>query len=1672
MSAVMEERAVVDDDFDPFAGSAVERVVATTEAQRELWLGDQLAAEASLAFNESTVLRMRGPLDTEALAAAMAAVVARHESLRATISPDGMQLLVAAPGAFPLATVDLRALTPDAQAQALARAGEAAVLERFSLSDGPLFRARLFALSPTEHVLMMTAHHAVCDGWSWGVIVQDLGELYAEQLGLGPSLPPPQAQYSDFSRWEAEEAEGSDMRAHEAYWQSRFSGSLPVLDLPVDRPRAPVRTFTARRIDHTIGSELAAAVRKLGSSLGQSLFSTLLGAFAATVHRVTEQEDLVVGIASAGQLASGMPGLVGHCVNVLPLRFAVEGKMPFDQLARQAAGTLLDATEHQMAYGALLKKLSVPRDPSRLPLVNILFNLDRDAPPPDCFPDLSIEQSSLPRLYENFELFLNVVASPDGLRVETQYNADLFDDATVRRWLGLYEALLRAAVAAPAQAVGQLDFLPPAELARLQALQPAATAPSQPALMHAAFVRQAALHADRVALSDGDERLSYRQLDEASNRLAHELRARGIGRGQRVGICIPRGTDMIVAVFATLKSGAAYVPLDPDFPQSRLDYYAEDARLALLLTSARVPNAPAAGAGARFDAIRVDADTAWRERPAAALAADEARDPRPDDAAYVIYTSGSTGKPKGVCVPHRAAANLLDSMRAQPGIVATDRWAAVTTLSFDMAVPELMLPLAAGAEVQIVQREVATDGNALAEHMQRTGTTILQATPGMWRILFDSQWTPPAGFKALVGAEPLPADLARELLARCPETWNMYGPTETTVWSTCWRLDPAVVAQGRVSIGTPMANTTVWIVSADGQPCPVGVPGEIWIGGTGVTLGYLDRPELTAERFVQAEFPAARGQLLYRTGDRGRWRNDGLLEHLGRFDFQVKVRGYRIELGEIEARCNEVDGVARSVLLAREDRPGDVRLVAYLARTPGQTIDLARLDAHLKAALPKYMIPQHVVVLDALPQLPNGKIDRRALPAPQGAGAAPERGEAVAPRNDLEREVVGVMEKVLSLPGIGIHDDFFALGGHSLLAARLTTTLGRHFGIKLPMATLFEAPTAAKLSEVVARLKSEAAPAAADDAIRVLPGRRSAPLTVAQDRIRFMEELYPGRSVYNAPSGHRFRGPLDIGRFHAALKEIVRRQPSLRTCVGRDAETGEPVQSILPEVPVALEVVDLRDLPVAEREARLMLLLQAAADAPFDIARAPLFRFALYQMGVDDHAFIFVPHHLVWDGWSFDVFQSELSTIYRALVEGRPHGLPELAVTHGDYAQWFQDWQATPDFQRQLDHWKSRFAKAAAPTPLPSDRPRRAAMSGEGGTVWVQIERARADELREAAQRQDLTLSMFAFAAYVLTMADINPNRSIVVAMPVRAREQPELEVVMGFFNNVLPLSFSFDPAATGQQFLRYVKSELLSVMNYQLVPFERLVMEPEFAERTQGMALYQTLFSFQDARERPVDIGGLGHQQVHLRQKGVTDDLALWLLDKAKGIEGPLGYNADLYTHETATAFRDRFVEVLDQLAARPQARLEEILAGEGSASAAHLRALASRTQAQEQEARQQPAAALRDAAPARLLLPEQAKLAQIWSSALGIDVNDIRADDHFFDLGGDSLMAMRVMQQAEPVMGFRIEASRYVFESLAQLASAEFALPAAPAAAPAAERPAPERKGLLGRMFGLGRR
>lgn len=1644
-------------DYDPFGANEVQRVVPTTEAQREIWLADRLSPEASLAYNESISLFLDGPLNVGALELALQLLVNRHEALRSCIGPEGTELYVASQVTVPLQHIDLSGLDAAARESGVQAQRDDAVMCPFDLGSDVLIRATLVKLGPQSHELILATHHIVCDGWSFGVIASELMQIY--RSGPAADLPPAPG-FADYAFALAQPGALREQAQDEAYWIAKYDRSVPTIDLPTDRARAAVRTFASRREDVVFGAQRLERVRRFGSSQGATLFATLLGVFAGLIGRLGGHSDLALGIPVAGQLAEGQEGLVGHCVNLLPVRLAVDMDEDAGALVRNASTALLDGLEHsKMTFGSLLARLQIARDPSRVPLVPVMFNVEAGIATPEMSDaDLKVRVHANPRRFENSEIFLNIVQVDGTLVLECQYNSDLFDASTIRRWLDLYCEALDRCAADPAISAAAA-FAPTAqEEAMLAAFNSARAEFDANARIETLFDAQADRAPQAVALSCGGRQMSYRELQQRANALALQLRERGAGAGDLVGLCCDRSEHMIVALYGILKSGAGFVPLDPTFPMERLAFMAEDAGLRHIVGDDSTLERWQATGRATIHAAQV---TPSAEAPPPAG--------RADNVAYVIYTSGSTGRPKGVKVPHHTVQSLLAGLRTMPGVQPHHVMLAVTTLSFDLSVFEDILPLTLGARIVIADRPTTKDGDKLRELIEREQITCMGATPSTWRLLLAAGWQGRSDMLAVCCGEPLPPELGRELLPRVGSLWNGYGPTETTVFSNFHRLEEPIPPL--VPIGKPVANAQVHILDARQRPLPIGVMGEIFISGAGVTQGYLNRPELTAERFLPAPTADDPQRRWYRSGDLGRWRADGLVECKGRTDQQIKIRGYRIELGEIEANLATHPDLERVVVITREDQPGDVRIVAYVVPR-GTMPDVSELRAHLGRMLPGYMIPQHFVPLASLPLFASGKFDRQSLPAPEAGQAAKRTAQRVAPRNEDERVALRMMEDVLNLPGLSVDDDFFAHGGHSLLAARLTARLNRELNLQLPFRTLFEAPTAEKLARALAAARTSNAPRR-DPLVRQ-EGRRHAPMTPMQERIRFMEQLHPGRPVYNAPSGHRFTGPFDVDKFRAAFSEIVRRQPTLRTYMDIDAD-GIGIQSIAETVDFDMPLHDLSGLPAQEREARLLEEMQRVADSSMDVHQAPLFRVALFKVSNEEHAFAFVPHHLIWDGWSFDLLQMELAAIYGALLRGEPHKLPPLAVTYGDYAQWYARWLAQDEAQGQLRFWKKRFEQAPVPVAAQTDRPRGIGVSGEGRPHWIRIERDTAQQLRALARQHDATLNMLAMAVYSLMMARAIDTDEVVIAVPVRGREAPELESVMGFFTNLLLVQLHADGSLPFFDYLRYVKDELMAVTSHQQIPFERVSAEPEVSARNQGAGLYHALFSFQDARERPSDFSaGLRHQQIHLRQRGATDDLGLWLMDKPHGIEGAIIYNADIYLPETGEAFRTRFLELLHKLAQMPQATVAELSDPAGSAAAqvlSRLKGDSSGTPARTQQAR---AAAQRAAGDEVLLMPEQAQLAQIWASVLSIDVNDIHPTDNFFDLGGDSLLAMRAVQQAEQALGFRVEARRYVFESLAQLSSGVGMLAGKAAAAqPSADAEA-GRRGLFGRVISaaLGRK
>lgn len=1039
-----------------------------SSAQQRLWILDQFDPGNSV-YNVTSLMRLYGNLDVEALRRTLDEIVSRHESLRTVFPKDahGPWQRVLPPQPQPLPIHDLSALAAgaderEAAAFELARADARAP---FDLVNGPVFRAMLARIAEDDHVLILSAHHIAVDGWSFGVLYGELTQLYRAFLaGEASPLPELPIQYADYTLWQLEELGSEGLGKQLEYWQQRFPTAPPVLELPGDRPRPPVQSYRGAILQRTIPAELYETVKRFSRQEGTTAFMTFLAAYQALLSRYSGQEDIVVGVGNANRPRREIEPLVGFFVNTLPLRVDLSGNPGFREFLAQVKALTLDSYANQdLPVERLLETLSIDRDLSHAPLFQTMLFYQNFPVEPIVLPGLTLVPVDISAMHSGTarsDLSIFASESGGGLAMLIEYATDLFDAEYIEAFADHLEQLLRAVVTDAGQRIGDIDILSAQERKRLLVDWNATAAPlPAEGTLHALFAAQAARTPQAIAVVQGASQLTYAELDAQAERLAARLRAQGCGPGRMVGLFLERTPRMLVALLGALKAGAAYVPLDPSYPAERIGFMLEDSAAPVVVTErALVADLPAGGHAVLTieDALEADADAAAAGGPVAG----------PDDVAYVIFTSGSTGRPKGVRIPHRAAVNFLASMAREPGLRADDTLCAITTLSFDIALLELMLPLTVGARIALADRATIADGGALAALLDAVDATVMQATPATWRMLLDSGWRGRPGMRLLCGGEALPRELADRLLDCGRELWNVYGPTETTVWSTLEQVRPG---KGPVAIGRPIANTQVYIVDRSMQLLPAGVPGELLIGGLGVARDYLDRPELTAEKFIDDRFGSRPGGRLYRTGDLARWRRDGRLEVIGRIDHQIKLRGFRIELGEIESVLGLSDEVAQAVVICREDRPGDKRLVAYLVSKPGVSaqsgIDTAALRALARERLPEYMMPSAFVCLERLPLTPNGKVDRRALPAPDAEAFAVS--EYAAPRNTEEETLAALWAEVLGQPRIGIHDNFFDLGGHSLLATQLVTRMQNALGADITLRMMFEAPTVARFAELM-----------------------------------------------------------------------------------------------------------------------------------------------------------------------------------------------------------------------------------------------------------------------------------------------------------------------------------------------------------------------------------------------------------------------------------------------------------------------------------------------------------------------------------------------------------------------------------------------------------------------------
>lgn len=1048
-------------DFDPFAGPEIQLVAPATESQLEIWTSCLIGGdEANCAYNESFSLLLTGLFNYDAMLRALQDITNRHQALRSAFSADGKYMCIYKELQLTVDYHDLSAQTAAGQQLFISKQNTQVALTPFNLVTGPLFKTALIKLKENEYLLTFIAHHIICDGWSIGIMMQDLSKFYSAYVKNEPVKLGDAALFSEYATEQLTFEHSPEFKETEQYWLDQFKGSNHYLNLPTDLPRPAVRTYKSHREDFNLDTLLALDLKKLGKANGSSFVTTLLAAFEIFLQHLTGQGEIILGLPAAGQSATGNYRLVGHCVNLLALRSHPTGDQSFKTYLKIRTSAILDAYDHQQyTFGSLLKKLNIARDASRIPLVPVMFNIDMGMDDDVDFYGLQHLLQSNPREYESFEIFVNISGRDESLVLEWSYNTQLFQSSTIHHMMDEFEFLLRQIVSDPNILISSIESKNAgALLNELNTWNKTAAPYDKNKPLHQVISERAKEFSDNIAIKFNQATLTYKQLNQKANQFAALLLAQGIKKGDKVAFALDRSAEMVVVMLGIMKTGATYIPLDPQFPLGRINYMLCDSGAAILFASSKYKNHYQSGAK---ELVLEDEWLKLNQYPVT----DPAVEASGDDLVYILYTSGSTGNPKGVQIAHSSLVNFLYSMQKEPGITATDKLLAVTTVSFDISGLELFLPLISGAQVIIANSDTAKDGRDLLDIIKTEGVTIMQATPYTWRIMLEAGWDSSNPIKVLCGGEALPKELANRILKQATSLWNVYGPTETTIWSTIKQIK---ANEETITVGRPIDNTSIYILDKFLHPLPPGTVGEIYIGGDGVARGYLNRPELTNEKFVNDPFSSTSGAKMYSTGDMGRFKADGEIECLGRIDTQIKIRGYRIEAGEIEHHLVNEYNIKEAIVIAVPDKNGIDKLVAYIVindayLAESSTAQIKGWRDNLRSLVPDYMLPDDFITVPAMPLTPNGKIDKKAL-ANQNSKLAESINVFIAPRTDVEKLVADTWSEFLEIGNIGIYDNFFELGGHSLIAVQVMTRIEKLTGKRLPLATLFENSTVEKLA--------------------------------------------------------------------------------------------------------------------------------------------------------------------------------------------------------------------------------------------------------------------------------------------------------------------------------------------------------------------------------------------------------------------------------------------------------------------------------------------------------------------------------------------------------------------------------------------------------------------------------
>ncbi len=1446
-----------------------------------------LYAPESGVYFEQLSCTLRGDLETLAFERAWQRVVDRHPVLRTAFVGEGLKepvQVVRRQVKMPIEQQDWRGLSPAEQSSRLEAFLQAERRRNFVLSEPPLMRLALFCLAEDVYQFVWSHHHLLLDGWSVPMLLQEVMALY-EAFRRGDDFhPPPRRPYRDYIVW----LRRQDLSRAETFWRKTLEGFIAPTPLVVGRPIEGLVGQEERydEQDTRLSAATTAALQSLARQHGLTLSTLVQGAWALLLSRYSDEEDVVFGATVSGRPAD-LPEselMIGLFINTLPVRVQIASDAPVVDWLQGLQVELVQMRQYE--YSPLVQIHGWSQVPRGVPLfesILVFENYPVDTAMREQEGSLTVEKL---HSFEQTNYPLTVVAGPgEELLLRIVYDCRRFEADTIGRMLGHLGALLDGIAADPGGPVSALPLLTQAERPQLLAtwndtnkLYPL------DGCVHELFEAQVGRQPDAIAVTFNGESLSYAELNRQANRLAHYLRKLGVGPEVLVGLCVEPSWAMVVGALGILKAGGAYVPIDPSYPEERLSFVLEDTRSPVLLTQARLtPKLPLN----RVRVICLDRD--W-----GAIAEESAQNPMSGVAvqnlAYVIYTSGSTGRPKGVQIGHAGLLNLVFWHRRVFVVSQETRATQIAGPGFDASVWEVWPYLTAGASIHIPSDEIRALPDKLRDWLVSEAITISFLPTPLAESIILLDWSSGSALQTLLtGGDKLYGYPSPKLLF---ELVNNYGPTEDSVVTTSGPVPAKDRADMAPSIGCPIDNTQVYVLDSHLRPVPVGVPGELHIGGVGLSRGYLDRPELTGEKFIPHPFSGEPGARLYKTGDLVRYRADGNLEFLGRIDHQVKIRGLRIELGEIEVVLRGHPAVREVAVLAWEEVDGDKRLVAYLVPDQYLAPSVSELRDFLKKKLPAYMIPSAFIMLEALPLTPNGKVDRKALPAPEPAGFGLEAAY-VAPRTPEEEIVASLWAGVLGIERVGVHDNFFELGGHSLLATQLISRVRKTFQVEVPLRDLFEAPTVAGL---VQRMQAARRAAAGLEvpSIKPVPRDDDLPLSFAQQRLWFLDQLEPGTSLYNIPMAVRLTGHLDVAALEQSLNEIVRRHEALHTIFL--TVDGRPVLTVVPGLTIPVPVVNLAHLPEAERETEALRRAAMEAERHFDLAQGPLLRVTLLQLGEEEHIALLVMHHIVSDGWSMGILIEELAVLYDAFSSGKPSPLPELPIQYTDFGYWQRNWLQGEVLEAQFAYWRQQLAELPPLLELPADRPRSAVQSWRGATQTFDLSSGLTEKLKVLSLEEGATLFMTLLAAFQTLLYRYTGQEDISVGTPIANRNQAEIEGLIGFFVNTLVMRTDLRGEPTFREVLRRVRDVALGAYAHQDLPFEMLVdaLQPE--RDMSHTPLFQVMFVLQNAPLKAAELPSLGLSPVEIDTGVTMFDLTLTMVENADGLIGTVTYHTDLF--------------------------------------------------------------------------------------------------------------------------------------------------------------------------------